>query len=76
MPLTSANNAIAAAKRARKPPTRAVEQVHKKFGGKSHPHVGHTWQSKAKKNLPTSQCAYYNTYYRTHTRTKAARHRA
>lgn len=49
MPLTSANNAIAAAKRARKPPVRAVEKVHKKFGGKSHPHMGHTWQSKAKK---------------------------
>ena len=47
MPLTSANNAIAAAKRARKPPVRAVEKV--QFGGKSHPHMGHTWQSKANK---------------------------
>ena len=31
-----------------RPPTRAIEKVHKKFGGTTHPHVSHTSQSKAK----------------------------
>jgi hypothetical protein len=31
-----------------RPPTRAIEKVHKKFGGTAHPRASHTWQSKAK----------------------------
>jgi hypothetical protein len=31
-----------------RPPTRAIKKVHKKFGSTTHPHVSHTWQSKAK----------------------------
>jgi hypothetical protein len=32
-----------------RPPTRAIEKIHKKFGGTSYPpHVSHSWQSKAK----------------------------
>ena len=32
-----------------RPPTRAIEKVHKKFGGTSHPHVSHTSQDTRRK---------------------------
>jgi len=31
-----------------RPPTRAIEKLHKKFGGDTHPHVSHSWTPKAK----------------------------
>ena len=32
-----------------RPPTRAIESIHKKFGGTSHPHVSHTSQDTRRK---------------------------
>ena len=32
-----------------RPPTRAIEKIHKKYGGTAHPHVSHTWQDTRKK---------------------------
>ena len=32
-----------------RPPTRAIEKIHKKYGGTAHPHVSHTSQDTRKK---------------------------
>ena len=32
-----------------RPPTRAIETIHKKYGGTAHPHVSHTSQDSRKK---------------------------